>query len=219
MANIAQKDAGSDRAAEEKDTGVVNSDMSNLSMNKFPAQILFVFVASIASGYTADLIGCDMKWVLENNLWVKHIMGLFTLVFFIVLADEKTTQRLYLTIAQCVLLYLWFMMLTRTPLWMTLFIMAILFTVYILDIKIEREEADKKKVSDYEKASLGLKWISMAMTVIGFAVYFVQKYREFGSDFNVKDFVLGTLQCAHDDSKGKSAKPKSKRNNKAFVFR
>ncbi|AUF82550.1 hypothetical protein TetV_468 [Tetraselmis virus 1] len=183
-------------------------------MQNIPVEIIFVFVASIASGYTADLIGCDMKYVLENNIWIKHLMGLFTLAFFIVLADEKSTESFWITIAQCMVLYLWFMMLIRTPLWITLFVLAILFSVYVLDIKMRREKDNVEKYDKYSIASYSLKWISLGITIIGYGIYFYNKKREFGEDFNIRDFALGRLYCDHDNE----TQPQ-KKNNKAYVFR
>lgn len=48
-----------------------------------PVYPIFILLLIISANYLADLFPCRLRELLENNIYVKHLFGYLTLLFFV----------------------------------------------------------------------------------------------------------------------------------------
>jgi hypothetical protein len=103
------------------------------------ATSLFVFYLIISGNYLAELFGCRIQRVFSNNMWIKHLFGFLTLLFFVILAsDEKNTFKTKIVVS--FILYVWFLLTTRCNIYFWTPIILVLATAYLLDVYKKSED-------------------------------------------------------------------------------
>ena len=51
--------------------------------------LLFILYLLIFVGYLEKLIGCHVEKFVSNNIYLKHLIGLFCLIFLVILVESK----------------------------------------------------------------------------------------------------------------------------------
>ena len=188
------------------------------------AMATFIFLLIISGNYLGSLFPCKIQYYFENNLLLKHILGYFTLVFFVLLTlpteyDEEgneITKLEYLedTLTKSFVLYLFFLILSKTPSYIWLFVFSITGLIYLLELKKtdfikKTTENDKTKNIDFIFTKVfGLTSISEisnfqnlaaiiggVITILGFFIYMGEKKYEYKGKFNYLNFFLGQPTC------------------------
>jgi Ca2+/Na+ antiporter len=147
--------------------------------------------------FTREIIGCRLQHVM-NNIIMKHIIGCFLMFALIVLASPDNADINLLSNAGLAIgVYAWFFMTTRTPLPITALVLILLFVVYILNTTKSRasKENDTSRVDYIAQTQKILTWIALALSIIGFAIYFVEKQNEYGRKFQWRRFLVGSNMC------------------------
>ena len=49
------------------------------------AMAIFIFLLIISGNYLGNLFPCKVQEQFENNIYLKHFLGYFTLLFFVIL--------------------------------------------------------------------------------------------------------------------------------------
>ena len=128
----------------------------------------------------------------------KHVMG-FVLVFFLVVlvnperSDEKILQNILLS----AIIYAWFLMTTRCPFPIALVSLLLLLGIYLLNIKRDRATQEKQHAEVVQITKIQ-RWVvsaTVGMSLIGFALYTIEKKLEYGNKFDFFTFLLGTTSC------------------------
>ena len=127
------------------------------------AMAIFIFLLIISGNYLGNLFPCQVQYQFENNMYLKHFLGFFTLLFFVILTlpekyDEegnKIPEFRYLgeIIKICGFLYIFFLILSKTPYYIWLIVFILTAIVYLLELKktdfvkenIDESEDSKKK--------------------------------------------------------------------------
>ena len=106
------------------------SILTNLSL---VVSKLSIFLFIIAGNYVGDIYSCGIRQFMKEYMIVKHIIGLFVMLFFVGLIQEKLTVQM--RILQSVLLYIWFIFIMRAPMIITLIAILIICIIYIIDFR------------------------------------------------------------------------------------
>ena len=48
---------------------------------------IFIFFLIISANFLAELFPCRLQYILRNNMVIKHLFGLFSMIFFVVLSS------------------------------------------------------------------------------------------------------------------------------------
>jgi Ca2+/Na+ antiporter len=71
--------------------------------------------------------------------------------------------------------------------------------MYILGT-IAKKKLEEKKEEEYKQLKLAqnILFIILCLTgIIGFIVYFIEKYREYSPKFSIAKFIIGDTVCRH----------------------
>lgn len=74
---------------------------------------IFTFILIVSANFLAELFPCNLQYLLKNNMVVKHIFGVFTMIFFVRLVSKTENDNINNIFLNSILLYLYFVILSR----------------------------------------------------------------------------------------------------------
>lgn len=189
--------------------------MLNFNENEFQVHMstsLGLFLLVICGNYIGEILGCRLRSLLSDSIYVKHVMGIICLFFFVTLLTPYKNkdkdgnikqEKVDKTLIRTFIIYIIYIMSARTNWRATILIYLLLFTIYILSL-VERDyynddENKKKKIHVVQNYMF---IISMAILLVGFIFYYIRKYNEYAikknTTFSNLTFFLGKIECSHD---------------------
>ena len=167
---------------------------------------IFIFILIVSANFLAEIFPCRLQYLLRNNMLIKHVFGLFTMIFFVVLSSGD--KKILNIIKNSVLLYILFILISKCNLHIFYLILFLLGITYILNImndeKKINEEISNEEISNediYENIIYFLYVIIFILVFIGVLVYMGEKKIEYKDKFTYYTFFIGKSIC-----KGKSPK-------------
>ena len=91
---------------------------------------IFIFILIISGNFMA-LVPCKLQDELNNNMYVKHLFGLFTMIFFVTLAAPVKDKTISAVTLNSFLLYLLFILITKVHVKIFYVIAVLLGSTYI----------------------------------------------------------------------------------------
>lgn len=157
---------------------------------------LFILYLVISSNFLAPTFNCRVQELLNTSMFMKHILGFLTLVFFVVIAGISETMSFIHLMSMSIGLYLWFIVSTRVHLHTFIVLITLLGIVYMIDLyqkKVTKPEPMRDKmIADAKKA---ISIFALLVTLVGFVIYLGEKKIEYRSDFSFTKFLLGNPTC------------------------
>lgn len=173
-------------------------DYNFLSFQNY--NFVFTLYLIIGVNFLVQIFSCNLQKYLLDKMYFKHIVGFFTLLFFITLAKNEPSDDEYLyfkKLGSTLLLYLIFVFSTRLT-HLTFWIFIVLVCANFI-IRNYMDSLDKEKFKDklekLEFASNILTVVSVGVMVIGFIMYYIEKRKEYGKDFDHEIFLVGVPKC------------------------
>lgn len=176
-------------------------------LNNIPYEAFFAIYLIIASNYIGELFGCKFRKLLTENMYLKHVLAFITFGFLVILTgiDISKKDELIAGFIYTIVFYLWFVMSTKTHLYITIIIVLLFFTMYVISYRIKflrnneiyknKEELNKLiKINNY------LLLVTLIITILGVLNYLYLKYLEYDKkkDFNLMKFIFGNNICRND---------------------
>jgi len=178
-------------------------------LETIPIYTIFIMVLIISANFLAPLFPCRIQKALNNNMYLKHLFGYLTMIFFVTLASPIKNKQIEVVIYQSLIIYILFIMYLKTDIKIFIFILIILFIIYCLILKKNEYETtiSDDKIKDELKNNINnidyiikiLSYMSIILIIIGLLSYMGQKKYEYKNKFNYIKFFLGKPSC-----KGKS---------------
>lgn len=174
---------------------------------------IFIFILIISANFLAEIFPCRLQDALRNNMYLKHLFGLFTMIFFVVFSSSGTNDKnIFTIVGSSLLLYILFILITKCQIYMFFIILLFLGITYIISIIKQQEIENSKKGSDeepstkekdniYDTILFVLYIVILGFTFIGVIMYMGEKKIEYKKHFNYITFFIGKSIC-----KGKSPK-------------
>jgi|APGre2960657373_1045057.scaffolds.fasta_scaffold02856_3 hypothetical protein len=163
------------------------------------ALFLWVMFGSI---YT--LLNCDLQRALNDNILIKHLTGLMAFFLLFNIIDPNNKSHVVTTIAKTIVVYLLFLMATKSKWPFIALALCALFTDQVLRNHIAylknkySNEAEAAAVAEpFVKARTYIKWAIFAIIVVGFLHYLMRQYQDKGHKFDIFKLVLGTGKCSN----------------------
>lgn len=188
---------------------------------------IFIFILIISGNFMA-LVPCKLQDELNNNMYVKHLFGLFTMIFFVTLAAPVKDKTISAVTFNSFLLYLLFILITKVHVKIFYVIAGLLGTTYIavllkeadLDkINANASASDVKNNDTMEQSNKQAEKIILTnqlkiydnvifysyifillLTIIGVLAYMGEKKIEYKKNFKYVTFFLGKTVCKHSSS-------------------
>lgn len=178
--------------------------------DQLPIYVIFILMLIISAGYLPQILPCKVQRKLEENIYLKHIFGFLTLLFFVIITNPLESQNVLKTIPQTVILYFIFLLYAKTDyrfFFIITFISAILYILMLRKaellkiVKDEKDENEKKRLTyTLEKiiiASNTIFIIIIFLIICGFLIYLGEKKIEYKDKFNYLTFILGKPYCGN----------------------
>jgi len=160
---------------------------------------IFIFFLIVSANFLAQLFPCRLQYVLVSNMFVKHLFGLFTMIFFVVLSSGIKNKNILNILKNASILYFIFMLITKCQIYLFFIIILLLATTYIINIIKEDEiESNKKELNEdniYDKITFILYILIIIFIILGVLLYMGEKKLEYKKDFNYITFFIGKTVC------------------------
>ena len=188
---------------------------------------IFIFILIISGNFLA-LVPCKLQDELNNNMYVKHLFGLFTMIFFVTLAAPVKDKTISAVTLNSFLLYLLFILITKVHVKIFYVIAVLLGSTYITvllkeadigtinanasatDVKnndtMEQSKENPKnvilnnQVKIYDNIIFYSYIFILILTFIGVLAYMGEKKLEYKKNFKYVTFFLGKTVCKHSTS-------------------
>ena len=188
---------------------------------------IFIFILIISGNFLA-LVPCKLQDELNNNMYVKHLFGLFTMIFFVTLAAPVKDKTISAVTLNSFLLYLLFILITKVHVKIFYVIAVLLGSTYITvllkeadigtinanasatDVKnndtMEQSKENPKivilnnQLKIYDNIIFYSYILILILTFIGVLAYMGEKKIEYKKNFKYVTFFLGKTVCKHSTS-------------------
>lgn len=159
-----------------------------------PFNSLFFIYLLISCNFLAQLFGCQLQKILNNNMIAKHIFGFLTMLFCIIYTDStiQKESKFLEGFFYAIIFYLWFWSTTKTNIYFTIIIIFLFMVIYSLQLKKNSDE-DIENKKNYSLAQLILAIISFILTIIGIIFDIYQQNKQNKWSWNT--FILGAPKC------------------------
>jgi len=166
--------------------------MIDLELNKS----LFLLFLVVCGNYIGELLGCKTQQLLSENIFMKHIILVCLIFFTINLIGEKKLHPIEV-VKKSVLLWFFYLILTKMNLQFTLVVLFLLFSLYVFDeyqsyLDENKSEYDKEIYNEYKNY---LQYTILGIMIFGFVSYYLKQQKEHSKDFDNIKFLLGTVKC------------------------
>ncbi len=148
-------------------------------------------------GFFSPLLNCDLQYMLTKNVYAKHIGCLICVFFLIAVFIVPTTQELWVTWCQTLILYVFFIMATKSTLFPIIMVLFLLCIDQTLRLEIEKRLAlnHQSNVATLKNIRMYLLYIIAILIIMGCAWYYTIKYKEYGDTFSNMTFFFGSNSC------------------------
>ena len=158
---------------------------------------MFILFLVLAGGFLQPLFPCNTTKLFTDSKLVRHLVGFFTLIFFVVVSDTELDDYMPLgtILATSAAIYLWFLIASKMTANWWLALIVLLGAMYLIDLYEERQKVDpdtKERLDLTKKVLLGA---SLVITLVGFLLYLGEKKLDYRGKFNYSDFFLSTPAC------------------------
>tara|TARA_Y100000591_G_C21627002_1_gene590810 strand:- start:258 stop:770 length:513 start_codon:yes stop_codon:yes gene_type:complete len=157
---------------------------------------IFLLFLVVSGNFIGELLGCKTRQIFTNNIYIKHIILIFLIYFTIDLTEEKNEHPIEL-MKKTIVIWLLFVIGTKTHYKFTYLIIILLFSLYMID-EYELYLKDNKKKYDkdlFKKWELYIQYLILAVLISGFFVYLSKQKRD-KKDFSYFKFIFGTTKCS-----------------------
>jgi len=170
----------------------------------FSGRNVFILYIVLAGRFLDPLIPCHSARLFENSMWLRHLLGFLTLIFFVVITDTELDDYMPLgsILAVASVIYAWFLISSKMTANWWVFLVFLLAGLYLIDLYESRQKNEDETVAYVldivKKVSLGL---GAALTFFGFLIYVGEKKIEYRTDFSWTTLLLGTPTCKNTPNK------------------
>lgn len=170
---------------------------------KIPYEAFFALYLIISSNFLGELFSCKFREFLSSNMIIKHLLCIITFGFLVILAgiDLEDENVYYNGILLTIIFYIWFVLSTRTHVYITLIIVLLFFVMYIINFRIKYLKEKKKSTKKLELINKYILIATGVITIFGVINYGYLKKIELnkrGEKFSLFNFLIGKVKCRND---------------------
>lgn len=169
---------------------------------------VFLLLLIIFGNFLGGLLPCRVQTLTHDNMLMKHFLGFLTLVFFSAITIFKDNR--IDVIFYCIILYLVFLVLSKTGVkyfTTTIFLIGLVYFMEIYGSELndklvlfsskgqELNIFEKYVLKNYQYLQTSLIVLCIPIILFGFITYLGNKKREYKEKFSFIDFFLGKPEC------------------------
>ena len=162
--------------------------------------LLFILYLLIFVGYLEKLIGCHVEKFVSNNIYLKHLIGLFCLIFLVILVESKkkyTDEYMFFTnLFWAVIMYIVFILSNKLDFISFWVFMTLLCITFIL--RNYSESLDdvifKDKKEHLDKIIVYIEALNVIILLITIIYYDIIKSKKI-KNFNMLKYIFTEIKC------------------------
>ena len=188
---------------------------SSLSLADSKISALFMFILIISGSFLGEIFPCKLRKELTNNMYLKHLFGFFTMIFFVVISSPDaedddasgSPKSIMDTILSSSILYTMFILITKIPLTIFYIIFVLLGGTYLMSLHKQNLVTNMTKPNQPNKndSLAELKRYDQFITYTYIAIFIIlffgvisyarKKKMEYKGKFDYITFFLGKTTC------------------------
>lgn len=214
---------------EEKTGETNNTNISSLLDNytlflpRVGYFLIFLFTI-ITSTYIGELLSCQFRYMLANNMYARHCLALLMIFFFIMglggwsfdskvdkmASNSWSSGNAVDSLIMAFTIYIIFVISSRSKLVPNLIFLGSLFLIYIISAQRNYWEARNMITASTNSQMIYTTYILSITSVIalfyGFINYIYYQKSQYGDDFSWLYFIFGGNKCASLENDGYGGK-------------
>ncbi len=176
------------------------SFISDISKN-FDLKYLFIIYLALIGPYFEKTTGCRLREFLDSSMIYSHLIGYFTVLFFVVLTtNDPSTDKFafFKKVLATALIYIVFIISSKSDYKFFIGFFILIAISFIVQSYAESLDPElyKEDIELYNKVARYLKYLAVVILVLGFFLYLGEKKIEYaGKKWNTFKFIIGTNEC------------------------
>ena len=137
---------------------------------------LFLILLLISGNYLNSCFSCQIQNLLENNMYIKHLIIILSIFFTLDFTNNQNTKNLNLFI-KSIFVWIVFILFSKMNIEFTILVLLLFTIQYLLYKKSKKENnlIQKKKYSKYQSIFL---YLTLIIILIGFTIYYLEKKKK-----------------------------------------
>lgn len=165
---------------------------------------ILLLVLAVSGNFVGNTLGCKTQFHMTNNMYIKHMLLIFIIFFtlnYTTTENENPTKH----ILRALMIWGCFLLFSKQNITFTAISAGIFIVTYVIDTfsnYYDKKSENQNNKDDHKKTSKLLSKIKdysfkagILIIVIGFSLYSIEKYKEYGKQFNALTFIFGKTTC------------------------
>lgn len=143
-------------------------------------------------GFLSSMVSCDIKRMMTNNVFVRHIVGIISFFLLFTVIDTENELDIFTVWLKTIRIYFIFLLMTKSKWYFSIPVFLLLIIDQSLKFQIKYEEKRKNKALTvrYENIRDTIYTLIIALIAIGFLHYTAKQYAEYGSNFSLVKLLM-----------------------------
>jgi hypothetical protein len=167
--------------------------MQSVLKNGFYIALIYLV---ISGNYLGNLFGCRVQQMFSQSVAMKHVLGLFTTYFLIILSTPPEDMNHKETLGFSLGIYTWFFFTTKmhVSFWIPMIsIMLIAYGLYVFQKQAVKN--NEKRDEHLELVQTVCTVLGAIVTIVGVLTYYGEKKLEYKSNFTPYKFWAALPSC------------------------
>jgi hypothetical protein len=156
---------------------------------------IFLIILAEYGNFVAESVGCRTQKFLSDNILAKQFI-IIMIIYFSINFTSETDVNPTINIIKALIVWSGFLMFNKMNLTFTIIAFLLLVTVYIIDNYSQYYKLQKKNTDKLDKIQQGIYILIVVLTVLGFFIYWLNKYAEYKDVWSSIDFIFGKNICS-----------------------